>query len=47
MRVTREIAWLLAIKLIALTALYYAFFGPSHQPNPDAHAVATHVMGGG
>jgi hypothetical protein len=47
MRVTREIAWLLAIKLIALTVLYYAFFSPSHQPHPDAHAVAAHVMGGG
>ena len=46
MRITREIAWLLAIKLVALTVLYFAFFGPSHQPNPDTRAVAAHVMGG-
>jgi hypothetical protein len=45
MRVTREIVWLLAIKLVALTALYLLFFGPSHQMTTTPSTVAQHMMG--
>ncbi len=38
----REIAWVLAFKMVALTALYFVFFGPTHRPpvTPDQIAAA-------
>jgi hypothetical protein len=37
--IRRDIAVLLAIKVLALTAIYVAFFAPAHRPaiNPAAH----------
>jgi hypothetical protein len=41
----REIAILLAAKLLALTCLYFLFFGPSHRPLADAAAVSAQILG--
>ena len=41
----REIAILLAVKLLALTCLYLLFFGPSHRPLADAAAVSAQILG--
>ncbi|HTT99691.1 MAG TPA: hypothetical protein VMF58_16705 [Rhizomicrobium sp.] len=40
-----EIALLLCAKLVALTALYFAFFSPSHRITADAPTTSTHVLG--
>lgn len=42
----REIVGLLAIKLIALTALYFAFFGPSARPHITTPDLAAHITTG-
>jgi hypothetical protein len=42
----REIIGLLAIKLIALTALYFAFFGPSARPHITTPDLAAHITTG-
>lgn len=34
----RDLAWLLAIKLVALGLLWLLFFSPAHQPPVDAAA---------
>ncbi|HVI87567.1 MAG TPA: hypothetical protein VM659_04645 [Dongiaceae bacterium] len=34
-RLTREIAWVIVLKVIALILLYYFFFSPSHRPETD------------
>jgi hypothetical protein len=41
----REIAILLAAKLLALSCLYVLFFGPSHRPLADAAAVSARILG--
>jgi hypothetical protein len=41
----REIAILLGAKLLALTCLYFLFFGPSHRPLADAAAVSARILG--
>ena len=41
----REIAVLLAAKLLALSCLYFLFFGPSHRPLADAAAVSARILG--
>ena len=41
----REIAILLGAKLVALTCLYFLFFGPSHRPLADAAAVSARILG--
>ena len=40
----REIAILLAAKLLALTCLYFLFFGPSHRPLADSAAVSARIL---
>ena len=40
----REIAILLIAKLLALTCLYFLFFGPSHRPLADAAAVSARIL---
>jgi len=40
----REIAIVLTVKLILLTCLYVAFFGPSHRPAADAAAVSARLL---
>jgi len=40
----REIAVLLAAKLVLLTCLYFVFFGPSTRPHTDARAVSAHLL---
>jgi len=44
-RYWREIAILLVAKLLALTCLYFLFFGPSHRPLADSAAVSAHILG--
>lgn len=39
-----EVAWLLVAKFVALTLLWYAFFGPAHRPSVDG-AVASRQLG--
>ncbi len=46
MRLSREIAGLLALKLLALAVLYVAFFGPAHQTQVTPRATAAHLLGG-
>jgi len=41
---SREIVALVAIKLVALAAIYALFFGPAHRPAVDASA---HLLGAG
>ena len=41
----REIAILLGAKLVALSCLYFLFFGPSHRPLADAAAVSARLLG--
>ena len=36
----REIIWVLAFKMIALTVLYTAFFSPTHRTHPTPAQVA-------
>ena len=40
----REIAILLVAKLLALTCLYFLFFGPSHRPLADSAAVSARIL---
>ena len=40
----REIAILLAAKLLALTCLYLLFFSPSHRPLADSAAVSAQIL---
>ena len=42
----RNVAWALAAKLVALTALYFLFFGPAHQPQVNPSAIAAQLLGG-
>ncbi len=42
-RLRFEIGLALCAKLAALTLLYFLFFSPASQPQPDAHAVAAHL----
>ena len=42
----REIIGLLAIKLIVLTVLYFAFFGPSARPHITTPDLAAHITTG-
>jgi hypothetical protein len=41
----RDIAVILAAKLVMLTCLYLLFFGPSHRPPADSAAVTARVLG--
>ena len=40
----RDIVIVLTVKLILLTCLYVAFFGPSHRPDTDAAAVSAKLL---
>jgi hypothetical protein len=40
----RRITWSLAVKLLALCALYWLFFGPSERVNVDARRVQAHFF---
>jgi hypothetical protein len=44
-RLWRDIAVVLAAKLVLLTCLYVAFFAPSHRPAADAAAVSERLLG--
>jgi hypothetical protein len=44
-RLWRDIAVVLAAKLVLLTCLYVAFFAPSHRPPADTAAVTEHMLG--
>jgi hypothetical protein len=45
MRIGREISIVLALKLLALAALYVLFFGPGHHMSVTPHDTATRVLG--
>lgn len=40
----RDIAVVLAAKLVLLTCLYFAFFSPSHRPLADSAAVSARLL---
>ncbi|MDE2150474.1 MAG: hypothetical protein KGJ55_11755 [Gammaproteobacteria bacterium] len=40
----RRVVGLLAIKLLALTALWWLFFSPTHRPAADAQTVAARLF---
>lgn len=41
----REITLVLTIKVLALAALYFTFFGPSHRPDLTPEAVGEALFG--
>ena len=41
----REITILLAVKVVALSCLYFLFFDPSHRPLADTSAVSARILG--
>ena len=41
-KLARELAWVVALKLAALTVLYFLFFTPAHRNPID---VAAHIAG--
>jgi hypothetical protein len=41
----REVSLALLLKLAALAALYWFFFGPSHRPVIDTAQLAAHLIG--
>lgn len=41
----RDILWALALKAVALTLLYFAFFGPSHRVAVTPDRVAARLIG--
>lgn len=43
----QDIALVLAAKLILLSCLYFAFFGPSHRPHADSAAVSARLLDSG
>jgi hypothetical protein len=44
-RLSREIAFLLCAKLVALTLIYFLFFLPSHRISVDAPTASAHILG--
>jgi hypothetical protein len=43
-RLARDIVSVLALKLMVLSALYFAFFSADRRPAIDARAVARHLL---
>ncbi len=43
-RLVRELAWILLIKVILLSALWYAFFRPAERPVLDSRTVAQGLL---
>jgi hypothetical protein len=43
-RLGREIAVLLTVKLVVLTAIFFAFFSPAHRLHPDSTTVSDHLL---
>lgn len=41
----REVAVVLAIKVVALAALYLFFFGPAHRPDLTPESVGRAILG--
>jgi len=41
----QDIVAVLAIKVVLLAALFFAFFSPSHRPVADAAAVSERLLG--
>jgi hypothetical protein len=46
-RLWQDIAIVLAAKLVLLTCLYFAFFGPSHRPVADSATVSARLLDSG
>jgi hypothetical protein len=43
-RVVQEVSLALLLKVAALGALYWLFFGPAHRPVIDNNRLATHLV---
>ena len=43
-QLTRELAALIALKMVALTVLFFLFFGPAERPKVDADAAAQAIL---
>jgi hypothetical protein len=43
-RLGRELGVLIALKIVALTMLFFLFFGPADQPKVDAAATARAIL---
>jgi hypothetical protein len=43
-RPIRDVALVIALKLVLLTALFLLFFGPASQPESGSAAVADHLL---
>jgi hypothetical protein len=43
--VRRDVIVLLCLKAMVLTLLYFLFVAPAAKPEPDARAIAAHLMG--
>lgn len=41
----REILILLAVKIVLLTTLYFAFFAPHHRPTLGPEAITSRLLG--
>lgn len=44
-RLWKEIATVLAVKLVLLGFIFMAFFGPAHRPAQDSAAVSDRLLG--
>lgn len=44
-RLWKDIAAVLALKVVLLACLYLAFFSPSHRPASDTAAVSNRLLG--
>ena len=43
-QLTRELAGLIAVKVLALALLFFLFFGPSARPHVDADTIAKTIL---
>jgi hypothetical protein len=44
--VRREVIWLLCIKAVALTLIYYTLVAPVTRPEPDGRTMAAYLLHG-
>jgi len=44
--IRREIIFLICLKAVALTLIYYAFVAPVARPEPDGRAMAAYLLHG-
>ena len=44
--IRREVIFLICLKAVALTLIYYAFVAPVTRPEPDGRAMAAYLLHG-